>query len=298
MSAGLYNQYIQMRRNRIDMEKMTNIKGKLLEGCVWNEEEQKLYFVDIECRKIYALDPEGNELSQMEMPGYVSCIVFDQGGKLIAALPDGLYRVDYPKRVYEKIMDGGLPDGIRYNDGKCDRYGSLWVGSMAINQDENAEGAGALFCIKGEKIVRTYPGFTIPNGLAWNDERNCFFHIDTPTRKVDRYTVTEDKELLRKETAVDLSREKGNPDGMCMDSAGNLWIAMWGGGKVICADPDSGKKTDEIEVPDTYVSCCTFGGARMDRLYITTARDEDGNGGELYIHKMDVKGVEAKRYGG
>ena len=276
---------------------MTNIQGRLLEGCVWDEREEKLYFVDIEDRKIYCMDPNTRSLSDMEMKDYVSCIVLMPDGNLMAALPDGLYRVDFRERTAKKVMESCLPEGIRYNDGKCAPDGKLWIGSMAICQDEQAPHAGALFCIEKEKIRTIYSGYTIPNGLAWDEKRTCFYHIDTPTRKVDRYQVSESGQIRDRETAVDLSREKGNPDGMCIDSQGNLWIAMWGGSRVLCADPRTGEILMRLPVKDLYVSCCTFGGKELDQLFITTARAEDGSGGELYMEKMQVKGVKAGRYG-
>lgn len=279
------------------MEKMTNIQGRLLEGCVWDEREEKLYFVDIEDRKIYCMDPKTRFLSDMEMKDYVSCIVLRPDGDLMAALPDGLYRVDFRKRTVIKVMESCLPAGIRYNDGKCAPDGKLWIGSMAICQDESAPHAGALFCIEKEKIRTIYSGYTIPNGLAWNEERTCFYHIDTPARKVDRYHLTESGQITGRETAADLSREEGNPDGMCMDCQGNLWIAMWGGSQILCVDPRTGEILMRLPVNDLYVSCCTFGGKELDQLFITTARAEDGSGGELYMEKMQVKGVKAGRYG-
>lgn len=279
------------------IEKLTNLKGKLLEGCVWDEKRNLLFFVDIECRKIYCMNPKNTSLEQMEMPDYVSCIVLEKTGELAAALPDGLYRVDFQKRTYRKLMCSTLEEGVRFNDGKCDAAGRLWIGSMAIVQDEHAENAGALYCVEQENIVETYPDYTIPNGLAWNEEKLWFYHIDTPTKKVDRYEVVDGIRLESRCTAVDLSKEEGSPDGMCMDENGNLWIAMWGGSKVICASPESGEILETIEVPDKNVSCCTFGGEHMNQLYITTARDEEGKGGEVYRKEMKMRGVTANRYG-
>ena len=51
------------------MEKMTVLHGRLLEGCIWDECSEKLYFVDIECRKIYCLSPDCESLNQMGAAG-------------------------------------------------------------------------------------------------------------------------------------------------------------------------------------------------------------------------------------
>lgn len=279
------------------MKKLTNLNGCLLEGCVWDEQRGQIFFVDIECRKIYSICLKNNKTEEMSMHERVGCIVLRQEGTLIAALADGLYSVDFDKKRYEKIMESGLEKRIRYNDGKCDSRGRLWVGSMAAVQDEHAQGAGALYCIEKEQIRQCYPDFTIPNGLAWDENAGYFYHIDTPTKKVDRYCLTDGGEIRDRETVIDLNGQMGSPDGMCIDEQGNLWIAMWGGGKVICADPRTGNILEELPVGDWNVSCCTFGGDRLDRLFITTARDETGNGGELYMAQMKTKGVTANRYG-
>ena len=96
---------------------------------------------------------------------------------------------------------------------------------------------------------------------------------------------------------MSLDREPGVPDGMCMDGEGNLWIAMWGAGQILCCDPENGRVRDRLEVPDLLVSCCTFGGRDMDRLYVTTARDDTGAGGEVYEYEMQTRGVYGYRYG-
>ena len=242
------------------MEKLTNLHGRLLEGCIWDERTDRLY------------------------------LVLKKDGTLIAALPDGLYHVDFDKRTAEKVMESCLPDSIRYNDGKCDPKGRLWLGSMAMVQDESAPHAGALFCIEKDQIKTIYSGFTIPNGLAWDAKKALFYHVD-------RYRMTEDGQITEKRTAIDLKNEKGSPDGMCMDSEGHLWIAMWGGYQVICADPVTGEVLKRIPVPDANVSCCCFGGKSKAQLYITTARDDNGDGGELYVEEVQVTGGEVYRYG-
>lgn len=278
------------------MKKILNIKGNLLESCVWDEYSEQLYFVDILCRKIYILGASDNHLDEIEMQDYVGCVVPEEQGRLLAALSDGLYLVDLGLQMKEKIMDKSLPKGFRYNDGKCDAAGRLWVGSMAIDQENAEKGTGSLYCIEKGKILLEYHGFSIPNGLAWDRNASYFYHIDTPEKRVDRYRVREDASLLDKTTAISLGKDAGSPDGMCIDSNGHLWIAMWGDGKVICADPSSGKVLEEIPVPDTYVSCCTFGGKELDTLYVTTACDREGNGGHLYMHKTNRRGIPVNRY--
>lgn len=279
------------------MKKVTDIKGKLLEGCIWDEQRERLYFVDIEYRKIYMLEKGTENLQSMEVPEFVGCIVLQRDGSLIAALTKGLCYIDFDERVCRRVMNGILKEGIRFNDGKCDEQGRLWVGSMAVLQDEYAERAGSLYCIEKERVQGVYPGYSIPNGIDFDGKMEYLYHIDTAKKQIERYQMGEDGTLKNRKTVADLRREPGDPDGMCMDAEGNLWAAMWGGSQVVCIEPGSGKILDRIQVPEKYPSCCVFGGKEMDQLFITTARDEMGNGGEVYVHEMNVKGRSANRYG-
>lgn len=275
------------------MEQVSSIQGMLLEGCVWDEKVQRLYFVDIDRKRIYQYNPQDQSCDFMQMSQPVSCIVLEHDSSLIAALQDGLYRVDPVQKRWNKIMNGILDKDVRFNDGKCDSYGNLWVGSMSFSAQLDR---GSLYCICEEKVVREYPAYTIPNGLAWDRRRNVFYHIDTERKTVDRYIVTDQFDLSDRTVCLDLSDEDGVPDGMCMDEQGNLWIAIWGGGKVVCYDPLTQKKRDELSVPRKNVSCCTFGGADMNQLFITAAAD-DTYTGEVYVHALQMKGDFVNRYG-
>lgn len=285
-------------RGDISLEQITKIQGSLLEGCIWDERCRHLYFVDIDKFRIYRMT-ENRELTFLEMPAHVSTIVLKEDGSLIAALQDGIYEVDFEMKKAEKIMDSSFPPYIRYNDGKCDPYGRLWVGSMYMEQDRpDAKNGGSLYCIRAGKVEARYPGYTIPNGLDWY--RGLFYHTETSTKKISVYQQkTGDQEMIGcKIGEIDLSGEKGSPDGMCVDRDGNLWIAMWGGYQVIGYDPVEKKVFKRIPVPDANVSCCIFGGEEENRLFVTTAQDGNGAGGEVYtILLTDYRGKAGYRYG-
>lgn len=267
----------------------------LAEGCVWNRNENALYFVDIEGCAVYRW--EQGQVSTMVTNQRVGCLVFhEQGGIVTAETSKLIYRNQEEKRV---LSDQHFPEYLRYNDGKCDRYGNLWVGTMAVSQSHPAaRRGGSLFCIRDGRVTARYSGYTIPNGMAWSRDGSVFYHIDTALQRVDAYDVAEETRLLHRRTVLTVPEEEGSPDGMCMDADGNLWIAMWGGSKVSGYQLPGGKKIEEICVPDRYVSCCCFGGRQGRELYITTARDEDGRGGQIYHADMEVCGAKVYRYGG
>lgn len=267
----------------------------LSEGPVWSQELQALLFVDIECCQIYFY--KDNCLRAIQMPDMVGCIVPIKNHLIAAAVRNRIYKIDLVTEKRDLILSFPVPPYLRFNDGKCDAQGRLWVGMMAADQsDPQAENGGSLYCVEQGKITAQYNQFTIPNGLAWNADGTVFYHIDTPTRKIDAYDVENGCLLKNKRTIASFDDGNGMPDGMCIDANGRLWVALWGGYGVVCIDPATGKQVTRIDLPDKNVSCCTFGGDQMNTLFITTAKDENGNGGSLWSLQTDVKGTAPNAY--
>lgn len=271
----------------------------LAEGCVWGEEEAVLYFTDIEGCMIYRFRPETGVLEGCAAGSRTGCLVLHRDGGIVAAETNQLVYRQNDLQWQNILLRQDFPDYMRYNDGKCDRFGNLWLGTMASDQSHpKAQAGGSLYCIKDGQVVAAYAGYTIPNGLAWNSDGSIFYHIDTVLRRIDACDVRDETVLVNRRTVVAIPESEGKPDGMCIDADGNLWTAMWGGGRVNGYHLPSGQKIEEIQVPDRYVTCCCFGGTDGKQLYITTARDESGAGGQIYRVEMPVGGGKIYQYGG
>lgn len=268
----------------------------LAEGPVWDEKRQMLYYVDIRGMEIGCYDPKSGLHTFFPMKDMIGCIVLDGEGNLIAAQKDMLVRLDPMTGEQRELFDFGLEKGLRFNDGKCDCQGRLWVGTMMIDEGSpRAKGSGALYRYEKRKAVKVLDGMTIPNGIAFSEDNRFFYHIDTPTGRIDRYRFcAETGELSEKETVVQVEGG-GMPDGMTIDREGMLWVALWGGFGVARYHPKTGQRLEFVPVPDRNVSCCTFGGADGSMLYITTARDLDGRGGHLYEYQTQTSGSAACR---
>lgn len=267
---------------------------QLGEGCIWDEIRNKVHFLDIEGYKIYSYSLDTQQIEEIDMGDYIGCIVLDESNRLIAAVKNKLVRINLETREQEVLVEINQPSFVRFNDGKCDKYGNLWVGTMAIDQSHpKAEGAGKLYCIKDKKILSEYSDFTIANGLDWDEEKKTFYHIDTITQQISVYDSFKEGIIGNRRVFVQIEESEGAPDGMCVDAIGNLWVAMWGGSKVNCYDSQTGKKLNEVLLPDKNVSCCTFGGEKMDTLYVTTAQDENGNFGGIY--EVLIEGNKGKQ---
>lgn len=275
----------------------------LAEGCIWNPKERVLYFTDIDGCQVHRFFPETGKLESITTREPSGCLVLHRDGGLVRAEKNRLVRFfmgsDGRIQSETELLRQAFPGYLRYNDGKCDRFGNLWVGTMAVSQSHpGAVAGGSIYCIKGSDIVSAYNGYTIPNGLAWNPSGTIFYHIDTAHQQIDAYDVREEIYLENRRTVVSVPAKEGSPDGMCMDREGNVWVAMWGGKKVTGYCLKSGKKIEEIRVPDSCVSCCCFGGEDYKTLYITTARDGHGMGGQIYAAEMAVAGYGGYEYGG
>ena len=127
---------------------------------------------------------------------------------------------------------------------------------------------------------------TISNGMGWTKDGETFYHIDTPTKKVDAYDYDlETAELSNGRTVVEIPGD-GSPDGMCVDIDENIWVAEFGGKKVCKWNPKTGDKLTEIPMPVTDVTSCYIGGANQEYLYITTAQTDEELSGGLFRVKI------------
>ena len=271
---------------------------ELGEGCLWDAKRQAVHFIDISRFILYTYYVESKKMEQINLGDYIGCIVLDEKNQIIAAVRNKLVRVNIENGTTEVICILDLPEGIRFNDGKCDQYGNLWVGTIAIEYGPDKMGLGELYCIKENRVIAKYDGFSIPNGLDWSLDGTKFFHIDTATGNINKYCVEGECRLINPQVVVKAeSSTDGSPDGMCMDEEGNFWTAKWDGNQVACYNAKTGEKIAQVLLPDPMVTCCVFGGTDLMDLYITTAQDKEMGG--LYVVKnIGSKGKLPQLYRG
>lgn len=155
----------------------------------------------------------------------------------------------------------------RFNDGKCDRQGRFWFGSMSPGKTQ-----GSLYRYDSDGSLHLMETkLAISNGLGWSPDQKTFYLTDSPTQKIYAYNfdaVT--GKISDRRIFVDLTGESFYPDGMAIDSQGNIWSAMWDGWCVICFNP-KGEEISRIQLPIQRPTSCTFGGEDLRTLYITSA---------------------------
>ncbi|MFZ2374884.1 MAG: SMP-30/gluconolactonase/LRE family protein [Trichococcus flocculiformis] len=244
----------------------------LLEGPHWDAQNNLIYCVSIEDNMIYAIDPESGEVGTYLTEGPVGCAVLDQKGMILEAEKSGIFRIDPRTKEKQLVAKAHDDERIRYNDGKLDPKGRLLVGTMGY--DKTYEGESALYAIEKDGTVRTVlDGLTLANGMGWSPDGKTLYFIDTPTKKVGSYAYDpETGEAIFEKYVIEIT-DGSNPDGMCVDMEGMIWVAQYGGEKVCRWDPESGGKLEEIRMPVKNVTSCCLGGKNLEYLYITTAKD-------------------------
>lgn len=227
----------------------------LAEGARWIG--GRLVYVDILDGALYELGPDGpNRLLHLDVP--LGAVAAAPGGWIAAAGP-GIARIDASGAV--DWLDRMEPPTSRMNDGACDPRGRFWAGSMAYDQ---TPGAGSLYRVDPNgTVTRVFDDFTITNGPAFTADGARMYVADTAAGVIYRC----DGDGGDRQVFAEVGPADGSPDGMTVDDAGRLWVALWGGSAVRCYRPDGTvDRTVEIPAPQPS-SVCLAGGT----LYVTTA---------------------------
>lgn len=273
------------------------------EGPIWWQ--NNLIYVDIEKHLVLQLDPDSGVEKIWDVGasvGRVGTVVPRVGGELVVAGDTGLHFLDPETGVTTAIAD---PESEkvdnRFNDGKCSPDGRFFAGTISLVKNQ---GDAALYRLDSDLSLHTaFEGVTNSNGIVWTADASTCYYIDTPRRAVFAFDYSSDTGLLTNQrTAFSTSHINASPDGMSIDSAGNLWIAFCHGACVICYDPLTGRQLHRVELPCLETTACAFGGANLDELYVTTgvhaSHEEEDAGRLIRIRGLGVTGVPAHAFAG
>lgn len=281
------------------------IESQLGEGAFWDHKDSRLYWVDILGRQVHLYDPEQGENQSFPTPSRVGTVVPQTDSTAVIALEDGVYLLnnqDGTARILASIE--AEMDENRFNDGKCDPLGNLWVGSM--NLAETAA-TGSLYKVSPQgETENMFNPVTISNGIVWTADGKTMYYIDTPTATIRAFDFDlSNASISNERVAVKVPDSLGFPDGMAIDAEDKLWVGMWNGNAVLRFDPETGKLIGKLEVPAHNVTSCAFGGPELDQLYITTARVDMSPeelqqyplSGSVFKADVGVKGVKSSYFG-
>ncbi len=290
----------------MNAELLIDARAQLGEGALWDQRTHTLLWADITGGIVHRFNPASGASQHWEVGPYVGTIVLRASGGAVLATQNGFVALDFDTGTLTSLNDpeSDVP-GNRFNDGKCDPAGRLWAGTMSLHDEEHT---GTLWRLNADlSCTAMIADVSISNGLTWSSDQRTFYYIDTPTFQVVAYDYDIDSgDIYNRRIAIEVDRQEGGPDGMCIDAEDKLWIAHWGGGRVVRWDPHTGELMTRIHVPAAHTSSCAFGGPGLETLYITTAREgmsEDAlaqqpHSGGLFVAHPKVSGQHSSEFAG
>jgi sugar lactone lactonase YvrE len=269
--------------------------SELGEGPCWDGASQSLYWVDIPAGRVHHLDAAWEHTS-FDIGMSVGAIVPRASGGLVAAAGNGFYAVDPATGSVTEIAPApGLPD-TRMNDGKCDRAGRFYAGTMASDE---STGRGSFYRLDTDhSVTELFTGVGISNGVGWSPDDRLMYYIDSHAYQVDVADYDpESGEMGERRPFARLGSGDMVPDGLAVDAQGGVWVAVWGG-SVIQRYDSAGRLTSVVRLPAAHVTSCAFGGAELDQLYITTAAGPGSSAGALFTCPAGMTGLPTYSYQG
>lgn len=240
---------------------------------VWDNAERRLWWTDIHGRRIGSADASPKPAPKyIPVSSRVGALGLRKSGGLLVGLEDRFAFLDSDLATLSPIAALNDPaPATRLNDGRVDPFGSFVCGSMV--EAGGTPNSANLYRLHPDGDVEVLiPDITCANSTCWSPDGDWLYFSDMPTGRVDRRRYRGRSEPLGEpEPFIQLDPAEGLPDGAVTDEDGGLWLAVWGGGKVLRFAAD-GRRTHEVQVPTTNPTCPAFGGNGLRTLYITTAR--------------------------
>ncbi|MEQ9689543.1 MAG: SMP-30/gluconolactonase/LRE family protein [Bauldia litoralis] len=287
------------------VECVVDARNRLGEVPVWDVAEQALYWVDIEGKLLQRLTPATGTVDRWQMPERIACFALRENGGLIVAFASGIAFYDLDTGAIDWIAkpEAHIPT-TRFNEGKCDRQGRFWAGTM---DDRLTEHSGALYRVDPDRsVTKVLDGIGISNTLVWSLDDTEFYFADTLDGVIDRFDYDPATGVIaNRRRIVDLAGTGIGPDGSTIDAEGYLWNAQWDGWRLARYAPD-GTLDRIVELPVQKPTSCMFGGPDLRTLYVTSAiwdltpeqlRDQPQAGG-LFALDVGIGGVPETRFAG
>ena len=278
-------------------EQLTDPVAYHAEGPVWSPRWGGLRWVDMLAGDVLSLADDGG-IGRRHVGSVVAALRPRDTGGAVLAVERG-FALEGDDGALTHLSALWDDDGIRMNEGGCDPDGRFYCGSMAYDQ---RPGAGMLYRLDPDGAVTTVlTGVTISNGLAWSPDGSRAYYNDTATHRVDVFDYDATTGLTGRRPFTEIP-DAGSPDGLTVDSLGGVWVALYGRSAVWRFDPD-GRRDEVIELPVSQVTACTFGGPDLDRLFITTSRenladDAEPSAGSVFVAEPGVRGLPVLEFAG
>lgn len=274
------------------------------ESPVWDERDQCLYWVDVRGPFIRRFRPGDSSTQSFAMPELVGSLAVREQGGLVVALASALALFDPATGSIERIAaPEGHREDHRFNDGKCDRQGRFFAGTM---NDVTRAAVGTLYRLDADHACTPlFGGVRTPNSLAWSPDGTTMYFADSYLQAIFAHDFDVERGMPGPRRPFATIASPGMPDGSAIDADGCLWNAEYDGGRLVRYAPD-GRIDRSVPMPVSRPTSCAFGGPGFTTLYVTTASqrltaDElktQPLAGALLALDVGVSGLPEPRYRG
>jgi sugar lactone lactonase YvrE len=264
---------------------------ELGEGAFWHPLRQQFFWFDILGRCLRSR--LGGQELEWAFDRIVSAAGWVDVNRLLIASETGLFLFNLETGVQEPVaaVEADQP-ATRSNDGRADRQGGFWFGTMGKQAQKEA---GAIYRFYRGEVRKLYSAITIPNAICFAPDGRTAYFADTRLATV--WTQALDHSgwpVGERQVFLDLSGEGLNPDGAVVAADGSFWCAKWGSAAVMSYTPD-GQRSGQVAVGGLHASCPAFGGPALDEMLVTTAREgiaaPDAGQGVPYLVHPGVRGL-------
>jgi L-arabinonolactonase len=291
-----------MNTVRATLVQVLEVGNTLGEGVLWDEITQRLWWTDIQERLLYRYHPVKDILEKFELPERLGSFGFVDGSDRIVAAFESGFAFYHPESAEVKWIE--RPDltagRLRFNDGRVDRMGRFWAGTMV---EGKGEPSGKLYCLSRGRAEALLPDIAISNGACFSPDGRHMYFADSAQFAIQRFDMDPASGALSNRQIFARTAAGVFPDGAIVDKEGHLWSAQWGAGRVLRYAAD-GSVSGVVELPVSQPTCIAFGHALLDHLFVTTAREElsvdalssQTKAGHLFVYKTNIEGLPEPRY--
>ena len=270
------------------------------EGPIWLSHTKSLMWLDIKGKSLHTFSYNTNNCTYQKLVKTTTWILPILNSNLfLVGTEDGVEEYDHIENKFELKLsiESDFPNN-RLNDAKIDKNGNLWFGTM---DDTEKETSGSFYCLRPNyELIKVDDSYTVTNGPAITHDDKKLYHVSSLHKKVFCFEKNNEK-LSNKKIYFELDQNDGYPDGLTIDEENFVWLAVWGGSKIIRISPD-GEVDKIIKFPTSQITSCVFGGSEMNILFVTSASvgkniDEDVHAGNLFSVTTNKKGFPSPHFG-
>lgn len=255
---------------------LCSVSAELGEGLLWDAQRKRLLMTDILKGRLLEIDIDSSVTHSWEFDQALAWVLKTRRkGVYVLGLQSGLalFNVEQPSILQWINQDFPSQPGSRLNDACADAQGQIWYGSMNNTTPWSKDGQLASFT-PGHGVRIHDSDFAVTNGPVVSPDRLYLYFNDTFQGTVYRYRLSASGDgVIEREVFAQFDSAQGHPDGMCFDTQGHLWVALWGAASLAELNPE-GRLLRRVPVPAKNVTNVCFGGPDLDRLIVSTAAIE------------------------